>query len=340
MAAAGMAAAEGNVGSSKVRECGSSKVYRGSSTKGAGMMNGMKYYFFAVVLSLFVSGCATVIKPEQGQTLFATPEEAAASLVDAIKLNDTARLMEIFGPQGKDIVFSGDEKFDSDSRLWFRKKAEEKTTVVKGDVVGLEIGKDNWPFPVPIVKYDGKWFFHTSAGLEEMRGRRIGRNELNAINVCRAIVAAQEDFARIKATEGGREYALRFISEKGKFNGLYWDASESNAKSPIGARIAQASHETPHDKGRPYHGYYYMMLIGQGPDAPGGAKSYISSNGKMLNGFAIAAYPSEYAVTGIKTFIVSRNGVVFEKDLGADTAKILPSMTQFNPDDTWVPVRD
>lgn len=303
------------------------------------IMSRIKYYLLALVLSLFISGCASVNRPEQGQALFNTPEEASASLVDAINRNDTSRLMEIFGPQGKAIVFSGDEKFDSDSRLWFSRKAEEKATVVKGDVVGLEIGKDNWPFPVPLVKYEDKWFFHTSAGLEEILGRRIGRNELNAISVCRAIVAAQEDFARIKATEGGREYALRFISEKGKFNGLYWDALESNAKSLIGARIALASHETPSGKARPYHGYYYMILVSQGPDAPGGAKSYVSK-GKMTSGFAIAAYPAEYGVSGIKTFMVSKNGVVFEKDMGADTAKILPPMTQFNPDDTWTPVRD
>ena len=301
-------------------------------------MNGIKYYLLAFVLLLFVSGCATV-KPELGQTVFATPEAAAASLVEAVKLNDTARLMAIFGSQGKNIVFSGDEINDQECRLWFCKKAEEKTEVVKGEAVGLEVGKDNWPFPVPIVKYDGKWFFHTAAGIEEVLSRRIGRNELNTIKVCKAIVAAEEEFARIRATMGGREYALRFISEKGKFNGLYWDASESNLKSPIGARIAQASHETPHEKGRPYHGYYYMILISQGPDAPGGAKSYIAG-GKMCKGFAIAAYPAEYGVSGIKTFMVSKNGVVFEKDLGEDTAKILPSMTQFNPDDTWTPIRD
>ena len=301
-------------------------------------MNRIKYCLMAIVLSLFISGCATV-KPEPGQTVFNSPEEASASLINAIKLNDTTKLMEIFGPQGRNIVFSGDEKFDNDARLWFVKKAEEKTEVVKGEAAGLEIGNDKWPFPVPLVKYDGKWFFHTSAGLEEVLSRRIGRNELCAINVCRAIVVAQEEFARIKATEGGREYALRFISEKGKFNGLYWDTAESNLKSPIGARIVQASHETPRDKGRPFHGYNYMILISQGPDAPGGAKSYIV-NGKMKNGFAIAAYPAEYGVSGIKNFMVAKNGVVFEKDLGEDTTKILPAMTQFNPDDTWTPASD
>ena len=301
-------------------------------------MEKMKYFIFAMLLLLFTSGCATV-KPEPGQTVFTTPEEASDALINAIKQNDTARLMEIFGPLGKGIVFSGDEKFDNDSRLWFIKKADEKTAVVKGDVVGIEVGNDKWPFPVPIVKYDGKWFFHTSAGLEEIQNRRIGRNELSTIKVCREIVAAQEEFARLKATEGAREYALRFISEKGKFNGLYWDVSESNLKSPIGARIVMASHETPHDKGRPYHGYYYMILISQGPDAPGGAKSYIT-NGKMTRGFAIAAYPAEYGVSGIKSFMVAKNGVVFEKDMGKDTAELLPAMTKFNPDDTWTPARD
>jgi hypothetical protein len=301
-------------------------------------MNRIKYFIMALVFSFFISGCSSM-KPEPGQAVFSTPEEASASLVDAMKRNDNVRLMEIFGPQGKKIVFSGDEKFDNDSRLWFIKKAEEKTSVVKGELVGIEIGNDNWPFPVPIVKYEDKWFFHTAAGLDEMLNRRIGRNELNAINVCRAIVAAQEDFARINAAGGVKEYALRFISEKGKFNGLYWDDPGAKVKSPLGARIALASHETPAGRSRPYHGYYYVILTSQGPDAPGGAKAYLS-NGKMCSGFAIAAYPAKYAVSGVKTFIVSKNGVVFEKDLGEDTAKVLRAMTQFNPDDTWIPVRD
>ncbi len=301
-------------------------------------MEKMKYFIFAMLLLLFTSGCGTV-KPEPGQVVFSTAEEASTALVDAIKKNDTARLMEIFGPQGKSIVFSGDAKYDNDSRLWFIKKADEKTAVVKSDVVGIEVGNDKWPFPVPIVKYDGKWFFHTSAGLDEMQNRRIGRNELNAIKVCRELVAAQDEFARLKATEGAGEYAVRFISEKGKFNGLYWDAAESVRKSPIGARIVLASHESPRDKSRPFHGYYYKILISQGPDAPGGAKSYIS-NGKMTRGFAIAAYPAEYGVSGIKSFMVAKNGVVFEKDMGKDTAELLPAMTKFNPDDTWTPARD
>ena len=303
-----------------------------------GNMEKIKYFMIAMVLSLFISGCATV-KPDPGQAVFSTPEEASASLTDAIKRNDTARLMEIFGSQGKDIVFSGDEKYDNASRLWFSKKAEEKTAVVKGDVVGIEIGNDKWPFPVPIVEYDGKWFFHAAAGLDEILSRRIGRNELNAIKVCRAIVAAQEDFARIKAAAGAKEYAMKFISEKGRLNGLYWDEAGAKGKSPIGARIALASHEIAAGRNRPYHGYYYVILTSQGPDAPGGAKSYIA-NGKMSSGFAIAAYPAEYGISGVKTFMVSKNGIVFEKDMGADTAKIISAMTQYNPDDAWSPVRD
>lgn len=305
-------------------------------------MEKLRYVIIAIAFSFLISGCSS-IKPAPGQAVFATPNEAAVSLVDAIKKNDTARLMEIFGPEGKDIVFSGNEKYDNDSRLWFAKKAEEKTElkmeVVTEDYVGMDIGNDKWPFPVPIIKYDGKWFFHTEAGLDEILNRRIGGNELNAINVCRAIVSAQEDFARIKAAAGTKEYAQKFVSEKGKFNGLYWDEPGAKNKSPLGARIVMASLETPLGQGRPYHGYYYMILTSQGADAPGGAKSYIS-NGKMCNGFAVVAYPAEYGVSGIETFIVSKNGIVFEKDFGKDTAKVLPSMSQFNPDDSWTPVRD
>ena len=303
-------------------------------------MDKIKYFIIAMAFSFFISGCSS-IRPDPGQSVFASSDEATAALKDAVKKNDTKRLMEIFGSDGKDIVFSGDEKFDVDSREWFAKKADEKMDVVRDDdVFLLKLGNDEWLFPVPLAQYDGKWFFHTAAGLDEMLNRRIGRNELNAINVCRAIVDAQEEFARIKAAAGGqKEYALRFISEKGKFNGLYWDDEGAKDKSPVGARIVLASHETPFEQPRPYHGYNYVLLTAQGADAPGGAKSYLV-NGKMSAGFAIAAYPASYGVSGIKTFIVSKSGIVFEKDLGNDTAKTIQDMVQFNPDDTWIPVRD
>ena len=302
----------------------------------------IKHFIILIAFSLLVSGCSSVIiNPDEGQSVFTSADEATASLKDAVKKNDTQRLMEIFGPNGKDIVFSGDEKFDLESRGWFTKIADEKTELVKDDeAILLKLGKDKWQFPVPLVQCDGKWFFHTAAGLDEMLNRRIGRNELNAINVCKAIVAAQEELARIRAAAGGqKEYALRFISEKGKYNGLYWDDEDAKCKSPIGARIVLASHETPLDQPKPYHGYNYVILTSQGADAPGGAKSYLV-NGKMCGGFAIAAYPASYGTSGIKTFMVSKNGVVFEKDLGNDTAKIGQCMIQFNPDETWTPARD
>ncbi|HBC85978.1 MAG TPA: DUF2950 domain-containing protein [Lentisphaeria bacterium] len=304
-------------------------------------MNKIRYSIIAMVFSLFFAGC-TSVKPEMGQVVFNSPDEAVASLKDAVKNNDTKRLMEILGPQGKDIVFSGDDKYDAEARAWFTRKAEEKTGIVKIEEASfIELGNDKWPFPVPIAKYDGKLFFYTAAGVDEMLNRRIGKNELNAIMVCRALVNAQEDYAKIKLLGGAvKEYASKLFSEKGRKDGLYWDDEGSKEKSPIGALIVLASQESPESARKPYHGYFYKILTAQGEAAPGGEKSYMSADGKMTGGFAIAAYPASYGVSGIKTFIVSKNGIIFEKDLGKDTLKSAREMTLFNPDDSWAPVRD
>ena len=303
-------------------------------------MNKIRSFIIVIAIALLVSGCSSV-KPDVGQVVFASPDEATSSLKDAVKKNDTKRLMEILGPQGKDIVFSSDERFDAEARGWFTKKADEKTEIVKlEDACFIHLGNDKWPFLVPIAQYGGKYFFHTSAGLDEMLNRRIGKNELNAIRVCNTLVAAEEDYAKMKLAAGAvKEYAAKLFSDKGKNNGLYWDSDDAKDKSPIGALIVLASQESPEPARRPYYGYFYKILDSQGPAAPGGAKSYLAA-GKMVNGFAFAAYPASYGVSGIKTFIVSKNGVVFEKDLGTDTAKKASAMTQFNPDDTWTPVRD
>ncbi len=303
-------------------------------------MDRIKYFIFAVMISIFVSGCASV-KPDVGQVVFASPDDAIAALKDATAKNDTNRLMEILGPKGKDIVFSGDEKFDAEARSWFTRKISEKVAKVKIDnAIFLELGNGKWPFPVPIAEYDGKSFYYTEGGLEEILNRRIGRNEINAIKVCKALVSAEEEYAKLKLAAGAvKEYAGKLFSDKGKKDGLYWDDENSKEKSPIGALIVLASQESPESARKPYHGYFYKVLTSQGPAASGGAKSYLV-DGKMVNGFAFAAYPASYGVSGIKTFIVSKNGIIFEKDLGADTMKSAQSMTQFNPDDTWDPVRD
>ncbi len=301
-------------------------------------MNKTAYSLLAALMSLLISGC-TSIRPELGQASFKTPDEAVAAIKDAAKKNDTARLMEILGPKGEIIICSGDTKADSDALKWFAEKADEKIELKKEEeTVFVELGKDAWPFPVPLNEYDGKWFFHTAAGIEEIVNRRIGRNELCTIQVCRELVAAQEEFANMKAAPGAlKEYAAKILSSKGKFDGLYWDEKEKPG-SPVGAAVALASSEikqpmTP----KPYHGYFFKVLHGQSVSAPGGEKSYLK-DGRMTGGFAFLAYPAKYGVSGIKTFIVSKTGVVFEKNLGPETAKIAPAISEYDPDDSWSPV--
>jgi len=300
----------------------------------------MKYFMIAVVCSLLISGC-TSVKPEIGQVVFSSPEEAVAALGDATGKNDANRLMEIFGQNAKDIVYSGDDKYDVESRAMFAQKAGEKTNLVKdGELIIVEIGNDNFPFAVPLAIYDGKAFFYTAAGKEEVINRRIGRNEIFTINVCEALAKTEvEDARRRVAIDGVREYAMKFINQTGKVNELYWNPETGKKENLICAALANAALEPGNPKREPYYGYYYKVLKAQGPDAPGGKKSYLV-DGKMKNGFALVAYPANYGALGIKTFIVSRSGVVFEKDLGDDTEKTASEMTEYNPDDTWDPVGD
>lgn len=305
-------------------------------------MNKVRYFLIALAFSLLISGCASV-KPDIGQVVFASPEEAVAALCDAAGKNDAKRLMEIFGPEGKDIVYSGDDKYDAESRAMFAKKAGEKTTLVKTEkLIYLNIGNDDWPFPVPVAIYGGKAFFYTAGGIDEVINRRIGRDELNAIRVCRTVAGAEEEYARMKLAAGAvKEYTNKFFGDQNSKDGLYWDNKnkDSKEKSQIGALVVLASQDVPAESRKPYYGYFYKILTAQGPAAPGGKKSYLV-DGKLKKGFAMVAYPASYGISGIKTFIVSRTGVVFEKDLGDDTSKLAATMTEFNPDETWEPVEE
>ncbi|MFA6292047.1 MAG: DUF2950 family protein [Victivallales bacterium] len=302
----------------------------------------LKYFLIAVAFSLLISGCASV-KPGVGQVVFSTPEEAVAALSDAAGKNDAKRLIEIFGPEGKDIVYSGDEKYDVESRAYFAKKIGEKANLVRdGKLIFVEIGNDNWPFAVPLAIYDGKAFFYTEGGIDELINRRIGRNELNAIRVCRTIASSEEEYARMKLAAGAvKEYSSKFFGDPNAKDGLYWDNKNKDAKekTQLGALIVLASQDVPAESRKPYYGYFYKILTAQGPAAPGGKKSYLV-DGKMKKGFALLAYPASYGISGITTFIVSKTGVVFEKDLGDDTSKLAADMTEYNPDDTWEPVED
>jgi len=295
-----------------------------------------------MLVGFYQSGFAADAK----QKSFKSPEEAVKALSDAVKGDDTKELLTIFGPAGKELISSGDEVADKAGRDRFVKAYEEMNKLVSENDkrVILHVGNEEWPFPIPIVKKGENWFFDTKAGKEEILNRRIGRNELNAIQVCLAYVDAQREYV-LKDRDGDKllEYAQKFISGKGEKDGLYWEAKEGEEQSPLGPLVAKAAKEgytgkKSGDKPSPYHGYYYRILKAQGKNAPGGEYDYIVK-GKMIGGFALVAYPAEYGNSGVMTFIVNQDGVVYEKDLGKDTEKIATAMKKFDPDKTWKKVK-
>jgi hypothetical protein len=274
------------------------------------------------------------------QRSFPTPEEGVQALLEAAQKHDQTTLLAILGPEAKPLVSTGDPVADRESSEHFVKSYEEAHTLVpSGDTkVVLQIGKDEWPFPIPLIKGSAGWRFDTQAGKEELLNRRIGRNELDVIQVCLAYVDAQREYYMRNPLNGALlQYAAKFISTKGKRDGLYWETSADEPPSPLGPLVARARREgykRAAGKPTPYHGYYYKILTSQGPDAPGGAYDYVV-RGKMIGGFALVAYPAQYGSSGIMTFIVNHDGVVYEKDLGPNTAATAQSMTKFNPDKTW-----
>ena len=283
-----------------------------------------------------LTGCTTDPKN------FDSPESAVGSLVAALRSDSTAQLYEILGSDADKLLDSGDSVADANGRSEFLRLYDERNRLVKteSDVATLEIGSSAWPMPIPVVQGDKGWYFDTVAGLDEMLSRRIGRNELSAIQVCLAIDDAQREYAAADHdNDGWREYAQKFASDTGKKNGLYWPTSEGEPSSPLGEFVADAAEEgygaTKGQSGRrPYHGYYYKILTSQGPAAPGGELNFIA-NGHMIGGFAVIAWPAEYANSGLKSFMVSHHGIVYEKDLGDDTHRIAESMKSFNPGEGW-----
>jgi hypothetical protein len=274
------------------------------------------------------------------ERVFASPEEAVKALVEALRADNAEELRAIFGPAGKEVLSSGDATEDRAGRERFLKAYEAKRALIEeGDAkVVLQIGTEEWPFPIPIVKRGEKWFFDTRKGKEELINRRIGRNELNTIQTCLAYVDAQTEYA-IKDRDGDGlfEYAQKFVSTPGKKDGLYWEAKAGEEESPFGDLAAGATREgyrKTNNKPVPYHGYYFRVLKAQGRNAPGGAYDYIIK-GKMIGGFALVAYPAQYGSSGVMTFIVNHAGVVYQKDLGRNTEKPAQAMKVFNPDRTW-----
>jgi hypothetical protein len=277
---------------------------------------------------------------QQGQETFASPGEATQAMIAATKAGNTDALLQIFGPDGKELIFSGDPVADKNSREHVVQKYEQMHRLVRepDDTVAAYMGAENWPFPIPLVKKGNAWYFDTAAGKQEVLYRRIGRNELDTMDVLNALVDGQKEYSS-QAHDGDttKHYALKIVSDPGKHNGLYWKAAAGEPQSPIGPLIADAvaAGYTKREGGpTPFHGYIYRHLDGQGKDAPGGAKSYMV-DGKATGGFALLAYPVEYRNSGVMTFIVDQDGIVYQKDLGPETAKIAASMTQYNPDSSW-----
>ena len=276
-----------------------------------------------------------------GAKTFDTPQQAADALVSAAEQFDEQALREIFGPGGEDIVFSGEYPQDRKRASDFAAEAREKKSVSvdpkKGNRAFLLVGDEDWPFPVPMVRLDAKWAFDAKAGRLELLYRRIGSNELDAIDVCHGYVEAQHEYALQKrAGYDVNQYAQSIISVPGKQDGLAWQNPDSSWDGPIGEKIAHAI-EQGYSRSEPYHGYFFKVLKGQGPAAPLGEMDFVVK-GVMIGGFALVAAPAEYGVTGVKSFIVSQDGVVYEKDLGAATLTEFKEMERFNPDRSWKPV--
>jgi len=297
----------------------------------------------ALVMAVAFIGLV-ISAPSQAETIkqrtFASPEEAVKTLIEVLKSNDVKALEGIFGPGSKDLLWSGDPVADQSGREQFLKLYEQKHRLEATEAKAvLNLGTEDWPFPIPIVSREGLWYFDTKQGKEEILARRIGLNELSAIKACLAYVDAQREYAlKDRDGDGLIEYAQKFRSDKGKKNGLYWEVKASEEQSPLGPLFAAAQEKGYSAKAGgkpiPYHGYYYRILTGQGKSAPGGAYDYIVK-GNMIGGFALVAYPAKYASSGVMTFIVNHDGVVYQKDLGRNTAKAAQAMKLFNPDSTW-----
>jgi hypothetical protein len=289
-------------------------------------------------LAMLLFGCFAVDSPAQqkGQKTFSSPEEASKAFVAAAQNNDAKALLEILGPDATQIVSSGDPIEDAEGRAKFASKYEEMHRFLKepDGSITLYIGAENWPTPLPLVTKGNLWFFDTEAGKREILFRRIGRNEYSAIRICQELVAAQKEYY---ATQHN-EYAKQFYSDEGHHNGLYWKVSDGEPQSPIGPLVASAVAEG-YVKGKaapptPYHGYLFRALARQGKDAAGGAKRYIVKD-KMTEGFAFLAYPAEYRSSGVMTFVVNQDGVVYQKDLGKKTEFLGKAMQEYNPDSSW-----
>jgi cell division protein FtsB len=302
----------------------------------------------AAVLMTLGFSAITIAATAAKQKSFPSAEAAVKAAVAAAKANDDKELLAIFGAQAKDLLSSGDAVADKQRRAQFLAAYDEKNRLAtEGENTILIVGKNEWPFPIPVVKSGEAWTFDTAKGREEILNRRIGQNELNAIKVTLAYMDAQREYAmKDRDGDGILEYARRFRSESGKKNGLYWEAKSGEEQSPLGSFFAQAQKAgyAPQGSGggqtaAPYHGYYYKILEAQGKNASGGAFNYVVKD-NMIGGFALVAYPAEHGNSGVMTFIINHDGKVFQKDLGKNTAAVASAMKEYNPDSTWSEVKE
>ncbi len=303
-------------------------------------MNDMRMRFAgAALLCGLVAGCGD--RPKVPDRQFASPEEAAAAVVAAAETFNVPELKAILGKEGEVLVASKDRVADSTHAAAFAAQAREHLRLEYDSTrtsVIVNVGAEDWPMPIPIVEANGKWYFDSPVGKEEILRRRIGQDELDAITVCLGYVDAQRDYARVRH-DGAlvNQYAQRVISTPGKQDGLAWQARDGTWQGPVGEDIARFIGEGYSDRSEPFHGYYFRILKGQGPDAPHGAMNFVV-RGAMIGGFALVAAPADYGVTGIQTFIVSWEGVVYQQDFGDKTLEQFKAMELFNPDSTWVRV--
>jgi hypothetical protein len=286
-------------------------------------------------------GAAATARPAAPKT-FASAQEAADALIDAAERFDVARLEQLFGKAGVDVILAGEPAQDRQRAEEFVAQARAKKTVSLDPAnrrrAFLQVGTGEWPFPVPIVKRGTRWSFDINGGRKELLHRRIGANELDAIAICRGFVEAQHEYA-LQAREGHgvNQYAQRIVSTPGKKDGLAWQEADGSWKGPVGEEIAKAIEQGYTSRGEPFHGYFFKVLKGQGPAAPLGQMDFVV-NGVMIGGFALVAAPARYAITGVQTFMVSHDGVVYQKDLGPATLDAFAKLDRFNPDKSWTPV--
>jgi hypothetical protein len=296
------------------------------------MTSSMRFRALALALMLAINAGAAQAK------VFPSPDAAFDALVGAARSDDPKSIEAVLGQDSGDLVRSGDPVADKNDRTAFVKLYDTKHRIVQNDgAASLVLGDDERPFPIAVRQIEGRWAFDLRTARQQILDRRIGRNELNAIEVCRAIVEAERDYASADRTgDGFKEYASKFMSDPGKKNGLYWEGGPGEPQSPLGPLVATARAQGYHGRHTPYHGYFYKILLRQGPHGPGGARDYLV-RGHMIGGFAVVAWPAKWGDSGVMTFTADESGTVLQRNLGRDTARLAAAMTRFDPDAGWNP---